>query len=342
MALTQKQYVQIREELDRCANPIYFFDDDPDGLSSFLLLYRYKKEGHGIVVKTHPRLNDSYAPKIEEYRADKAFILDVANVDQEFIDASKVPVIWIDHHGPYERNKVKYFNPRLNDAHANIPTTYLCYSAVKQDLWIAALGCIADYYLPDFIEDFREKYPELIGDKKTIGDIYFTTKLGDLIKLFSFSLKGKTSDMMKNIKILTRIKEPDEILQQKTAQGKFIYRNYEKIKKGYDELLEDALSHVSNEKLLVFTYEDDKMSFTGDLANELLYRHPDKLIIVGRKKEGDVRMSMRSRGIELPKMLETALNGLEGYGGGHEYACGANVAQEDFPEFLSRIRKSLN
>lgn len=342
MGLTEKQYKQMREEIDSCTNPIYFFDDDADGLCSFLLLYRYKKEGHGIVVKTHPRLNDSYAPKIEGYHADKAFILDVANVDQEFIDASKVPVIWIDHHGPYERNNVKYFNPRLNDAHANIPTTFLCYSAVKQDMWIAALGCIADYYMPDFMEQFRKKYPDLIGEEKTIGDIYFNTKLGTLIKVFSFSLKGKTSDMMKNIKILTRIKEPDEILLQKTAQGKLIYKGYEKLKKAYDSLLEDALSHVSKDRLLVFTYEDDKMSFTGDLSNELLYRHPDKLIIVGRKKEGDVRMSLRSKGILIPPMLEKALNGLEGYGGGHEYACGANVAQIDFNEFVSRIRKSVS
>jgi single-stranded DNA-specific DHH superfamily exonuclease len=341
MALTQKQYQQIKEELDNCSNPIYFFDDDADGLSSFLLLYRYKREGHGIVVKTHPNLREDYAHKIEEYNADKVFILDVANVDQEFIDASPVPVIWIDHHGPYERNKVKYFNPRVKDKHDNIPTTYLCYKVVKQDLWIAALGCIADYYMPDFLKEFEKEHPGYLEKKETIGDIYFTTKLGILIKLFSFALKGKTSDLMKNIKILTRIKNPDEILKQTTPQGKFIYQRYEKMKKLYDDLLEDALSQASNEKLLLFTYEDDKMSFTGDLSNELLYRHPNQVIIVGRKKDGDVRMSLRSKGIQLPQVLEKSLNGLEGYGGGHEYACGANIKQEDFTEFIVRMRKNI-
>jgi len=70
MALTEKEYSKIREELDNCKNPMYFFDDDPDGLSSFLLLYRYKREGHGIAVKTHPRLTAEFAHKIEEYDAE--------------------------------------------------------------------------------------------------------------------------------------------------------------------------------------------------------------------------------------------------------------------------------
>ena len=74
--LTEKQYQQIKEELDNCKNPLFFFDDDPDGLSAFLLLYRYLKEGHGFVVKTHPKLDIRSAPKIEQFDADKVFILE--------------------------------------------------------------------------------------------------------------------------------------------------------------------------------------------------------------------------------------------------------------------------
>ena len=111
--LTNKQYQQIKDELDNCQNPLFFFDDDPDGLCAFLLLYRYAKEGHGFVVKTHPKLDIRSLPKIEQFDADKVFILDVALVDQDFLDGCKVPAIWIDHHRPVERNKVRHFNPRL-------------------------------------------------------------------------------------------------------------------------------------------------------------------------------------------------------------------------------------
>ncbi|MCH7534910.1 MAG: hypothetical protein IH948_04060, partial [Bacteroidetes bacterium] len=113
MTLTPEQYRQIKDELDNCKNPLYFFDDDPDGLSAFLLFYRYKKEGHGIVVKTHPKLDIRSIPKVQEYDPDKIFVLDVARLEQDFIDNAKKPVVWIDHHGPYERENVKYFNPRL-------------------------------------------------------------------------------------------------------------------------------------------------------------------------------------------------------------------------------------
>ena len=336
--LTQKQFQQIRDELDNCQNPIFFFDDDPDGLCAFLLLYRYKKEGHGFVVKTHPKLDVRSAPKIEQYDADKVFVLDVANLEQDFIDASKAPVIWIDHHGPFERTGMRYFNPRINDKNVNIPTTYMCYKVVQQDLWIAMVGCIADYYMPDFLNEFKKKYPDLLNDKKTVGDIYFSSKLGTLIKIFSFCLKGKTSEVMKSMKILTRIESPYEILNQETAKGKFIFKRYEKINKLYDSLLEDAVKAAGKEKMLVFTYSEDKMSFTGDLANELLHKFPDKIIIVGRKKDDDVRMSLRSRNILIPPILEKSLAGLEGYGGGHEYACGANIKETDFKEFVKRIK----
>jgi len=336
--LTQKQFQQIRDELDNCQNPIFFFDDDPDGLCAFLLLYRYKKEGHGFVVKTHPKLDVRSAPKIEQYDADKVFVLDVANLEQDFIDASKAPVIWIDHHGPFERTGMRYFNPRINDKNVNIPTTYMCYKVVQQDLWIAMVGCIADYYMPDFLNEFKKKYPDLLNGKKTVGDIYFSSKLGTLIKIFSFCLKGKTSEVVKNMKILTRIESPYEILNQETAKGKFIFKRYEKINKLYDSLLEDGVKAAGKEKMLVFTYSEDKMSFTGDLANELLHKFPDKIIIVGRKKDDDVRMSLRSRNILIPPILEKSLAGLEGYGGGHEYACGANIKETDFKEFVKRIK----
>jgi len=340
--LTEKQYQQIKEELDNCKNPLFFFDDDPDGLCAFLLLYRYIKEGHGFVVKTHPKLDIRSAPKIEQFEADKVFVLDVALVDQDFIDACKVPLIWVDHHGPYERSNVKYFNPRLAKKDGNIPTTYMCYKVVNHDLWIAMLGCIADYYMPDFVDEFKKAYPDLMNDEKEVDEIYFNTKLGSLIKIFAFSLKGKTSDVMKNMKILTRIESPYEILNKETSKGRFIFKHYEKINKIYDELLEEGINQATDEKLLVFIYPDDKMSLTGELANELLYKFPDKVIIVGRTKNEEVKMSIRSKKIQIPLILEKALAGLEGYGGGHEFACGANVNVNDFKEFVKRIRKSVS
>src|SRR4030042_4651744 len=109
--LSDREVAEIRDELRTCRNPVFFFDDDPDGFASFLLLYRFVQEGRGFIVKTRPSITaDVFSRKVADYGADKVFILDVALVDQEFLDAVRVPVIWIDHHTPVERDRVKYFN----------------------------------------------------------------------------------------------------------------------------------------------------------------------------------------------------------------------------------------
>ena len=105
--LTDKQIKEIRDELRHCKKPIFFFHDDPDGLCSFLLFYRFLGEGKGVVIKTKPNIGEMFVRKVDEYGADKVFVLDIAMVEQGFIDRVRVPVIWVDHHGPYERERVR-------------------------------------------------------------------------------------------------------------------------------------------------------------------------------------------------------------------------------------------
>jgi len=340
--LPEKQIKEIREELQNCKRPLFFFDDDADGLSSFLLLYRYAREGRGVVIKTNPNIDNKFLKKVEEYQPDKIFVLDVAEVEQDFIDKVKVPIIWIDHHGPYERNgNIKYFNPRLVKKNLFLPTTRICYEVVKQDLWIAMVGCIGDYHMPDFIDKFKKKYGDLVGDANNLEDIYFNTKFGKLIDVFSFILKGKTSDAVRHIRVLTRIKEPYEILNEETAQGRFIFKKYKKLNEEYEKLLKEALKEKPKQGFLIFIYPDSKMSFTSELSNELMYKFPDKVVIVGREKNGEMKMSIRTKHKIIPDAMERALIGLEGYGGGHEHACGANVNKEDFDEFVKRLKEYL-
>lgn len=342
--LDNKDIKQIKDELDNCKNPLFFFHDDPDGLCSFLLLYRYIKEGHGIVFKAKPGLGIKFIRKVEEYMPDKIFVLDIPIVDQEFIDKARLPIIWIDHHGPYDRSNVKYFNPRIKDKNDGTPVTKICYEVVKQDKWIATVGCIGDWYIPDFFEEFKKEYNLVEKDEKDTkdpGKIYFETKLGRLVRIFSYILKGKTSDVNKCFKILTRTEHPNEILEQTTAQGRFIYKRFEKINKEYEELVNESTKHVTKDRLLIYIYKENKMSFSGDLSNELIYRYPDKIIIIGREKSGEIRLSLRSMKKLLPPIIEKALIGIEGYGGGHEYACGANVKKEDFKRFIENIREQI-
>ncbi|MBI4983723.1 DHH family phosphoesterase [Candidatus Woesearchaeota archaeon] len=338
--LTPEEVVLLREELATSKNPLFFYDDDPDGLCSFILLYKMHREGHGTIVKVAPKLDASFVRRVEEYHPDKIFILDMPIVEQEFVDKVKQPIFWIDHHSPLQLPGVHYFNPCIKDPNAYIPTTRMAYqvSSNTEDLWIAAVGCLADWHMPDFIDQVIEKYPYLLSQKMDLADVVFTQPMGKLIRIFSFILKGPTSEVNKCVKILTRIKSPEEILEQKTSQARFLYKHYEKVNIHYVPLLEEAKKKAGKSKLLLFYYTDQKWSFTSELSNELSTLYPHKIILIARKKSGEMKCSIRSQTTVL-KALEKALVGIDGYGGGHPQACGAVVKEHDWEMFLKRFKE---
>ncbi|MBU2634042.1 MAG: hypothetical protein KJ674_02245 [Nanoarchaeota archaeon] len=333
---------QIKEYLDKAENPLIFFDDDPDGLCSYLLLKRYFKKGHGVVVKAAPKLGVSFLRKVEEYCPDLVVVLDKPDIEQEFVDKVNVPLIWIDHHPIIDLEGVKSFNPLFKDKNDNRPVTYWCYQIVKQDEWIAMAGIVGDFCLAtvkEFSEKYKDLFPKDIGDP---GEILFNSKFGKLIRIFSFILKNRTSEVNKVINILTKIEDPYEILDQKTSQGKCVYNNYEKVNKIYHELLEKALKTKADGNLFVYTYASSKMSMTADLSNELFHRHPDKVVVVGRIKDDFVKLSLRSNKIKLPKLIQKALENLDGSGGGHDHACGTTVSKYDLYKFIDNLKTYIN
>jgi len=338
--LSEKQISIIRGELDHCKRPLFFFHDDPDGLCSFIQMYNYIREGKGVVVKSTPRIDMKFLRHVLDYGPDKVFILDIAIVDQEFIDAVDIPIVWIDHHEPLKRQGVSYFNPRIK-GNDNVPISALCYYITRGPLWVAAVGAVSDWYIPNFMGKFMDEYPDLIQKKSSDpADYMFSTELGKLIRIFSFNMKGKSNEVMKSVKVLTRIKNPDEILKQSTPKGQFLYRRYEKVNEVYEALRKKAKAGKGD--FLVFVYPDNKISLTKDLSNEMLYKHPDKIIVIGREKDDEVKISIRSSMVVLPPIVKKALEGIKGYGGGHEHACGTCVKKDDFKKFLSNMKAEVS
>ncbi|MEM4263514.1 MAG: DHH family phosphoesterase [Candidatus Woesearchaeota archaeon] len=341
--LSDKEIKQIREELESCKRPIFFFHDDQDGLASFLLLYRYIKEGRGVVLKAFPELKAQFAKKAIDYGADKVFILDIALVEQNFIDNVKRKIVWVDHHEPLERERVDYYNPRIQNAAENIPVSALCYKVVQQeqDLWLATIGSVADWYMPDFAKAFSKRYPDLLPREiKEPETAIFTTQLGKLIRIFSFILKGKTSEVMRCVKILTRIKTPYEILNGETPAGRYILKKFEKINEEYEHLIKRAEKTKPTGKLLFFSYTHESIAFSKDISNELLHKNPDKIVIVARDRKDEMKCSLRAKVPILPA-LKKALQGIDGFGGGHEFACGVNIKKDDFKRFLENFKSEL-
>lgn len=354
--IEQKQLKEIKKYLDESENPLFFFDDDCDGLCSFLLFRRYLGRGEGVAVRGYPFLDVKvgrmdYLKKVNDIRPDKIFVLDKPIVEQDFIDKINVPIIWIDHHPPVKRKGIHYYNPKLKNKKDKNCTTYWCYKVVEKhiqrDLWIAGLGCIADWTIPDFLDELVEKYPDLFGNYRKASDILFMSGFGKLCRMYSFLLKGPVKDVNESIDDLSKINDPYELLEKKSSVAKKLLEKAEKIEKEYNGLLEDALKVVREnpeEKLLDYIYIAKKFSLTADLSNELIYKFPDKVIIVGRDNEGLVKMSLRSTKVNVPDLINKALEGIrdkKNYGGGHEHAGGATVEKRNFDKFISVLKREI-
>lgn len=334
---------EIRKIIEKSHNPLIFFDDDPDGLVSFLLIKKHFKKGKGVVVKGKPMLDTSYLLSVSRYNPDLVIVLDKPIIEQEFVDKVHVPIVWIDHHPVIEIKGVKYYNPRIRNEEDNRCISYWCYQLTKENLWLATIGCVADYQIPNFIKKFKKDYPDLLGDSNGQKEILFNSKLGRLIRIISFSLKGETLDVNRNIDTISRINNPRDILEG-VGDAKFLVNKTEKIEKFYDKLLEQAINENKKEKIVVFIYPSQRFSFSAELSNELLYRLPDRFIIVGREKDGEIKMSLRNPGdkrIKLPEIINKALMGLQGYGGGHDFAAGACIRKSDFEQFISVIKDEI-
>ena len=91
--ISEEKLNKFREKLISCERPLFLFDDDPDGLSSFLILYKMVQCGTGWPIKG-AIIDVNLAKKVINYAPDLIVVLDKAEIDQDFIDEVKIPIIW--------------------------------------------------------------------------------------------------------------------------------------------------------------------------------------------------------------------------------------------------------
>ena len=344
--LTQKQVKDIKEHLDKAQNPLFFFDNDPDGLCSFLLLQRYLGRGKGVPVKSFPDLSENYFRKIEELNPDYIFILDKPRVSQEFfkrINQVNLPIVWIDHH---EINKedipdfVNYYNPLFNTPAKSEPVTALCYQLTnrKKDLWLAVAGCVSDKFFPDFYSDFKKTYPDLSVNSKDAFDIVYKSDIGKISRIFSFALKDRTTNVMRMLKFLGEAETPYEVLEE-GKKNSLMYDRFNFIERKFEKLLKKAkMIERDSDNILFFQYAGD-LSVSSDLANKLGYLFPKKIVVVVYAI--GIKANISVRGKKIRKLVLKAIEGLENAtGGGHEDAVGGRVRLEDLEKFRENLEKA--
>ena len=208
----------------------------------------------------------------------------------------------------------------------------------KEDLWIAVAGCVADHYLPDYIGEFEERYPEFWGKEiKKPFDAYYKTEIGKIAISFNFGLKDSTSHVVEMQNFLIGCKGADCVFEEK-KENKHFREKYNEVRKKYCELLERAKMNAKG-KSLFFEYGGE-LSISSDLANELIYLYPKKYIAIAYKKGSLTNISMRGNNVR--KILENILKNLENAtGGGHKDAVGARIRSEDLEKFKELFYKNV-
>jgi single-stranded DNA-specific DHH superfamily exonuclease len=343
--LTTKQIEEIREHLNNSQNPVFFFDNDQDGLCSFLLLQKYLGRGKGFPIKTSPALTKEYFRKVEEFNSDYIFILDKPEVSEEFVqevEKRNIPIVWIDHHDiPKDKvsEYVNYYNPLLGEEKTNEPVTYICYKVTnrKEDMWIAIVGCISDNLVPEFYKEFMKDFPDLCKDDKDAFNLFYGSGIGKIARILGFGLKDKITNVISMIKFLISCRSPYDFLEENT-KNKTIHKRFHEIDKKYQKILDKAKKSATskNQKLIFFKYAGDT-SMSADIANGLKYAFPDRFIVVVYTK--GFKANISARGKDVRKIILKSIEGLENAtGGGHENAVGAQIRKEDIEQFEKNIR----
>jgi single-stranded DNA-specific DHH superfamily exonuclease len=338
--INQEQIDDIRAHLEQSQNPLFLFDNDADGLCSFVILRRAIGRGKGVAIKTYPELSTQYLRKIDEFNPDSVFILDKADVSKEFIEevAQKgIPIIWIDHHptktSPEAISKTYYYN----SGESSEPTTYMCQKIFnrQEDSWFAMIGCISDVYTPDFAKSFGREYPELYSHELTAFQAMHSTEIGKFTFMLNFGLMNTTTNVVKLMKYLLNASSPYDLLEENSWTAEF-HKRYAELRSELDVLVVKAREKINDGPVLLFAYSG-KTSMSSILAGRLYFENPDKLIVVAYKKVDKINISIRGKGAK--KLTNLIVDKIDGAtGGGHEEATGAMIPTDAWDQFVGIIR----
>ena len=370
----QTIFENIRKILKKSKKPLFFYHDDADGVCSFLQMYNYVGYGKNVIVKSKPFVDSKFFKIVDSIQPDYIFTLDLAVVTNDFIefcDKRNIPLITIDHHElPKETKQHIYYNPKLFRKNDITSCSELCFYILEQPkemMWISSIGSAGDWQIPSFVDELFKLHPELEQsyslsqilnkEDKFILDIeqesrdkytkknpefyLFNTKIGLLSFIISFAIKGKMNQVKKSISSLTKIKHYNEILQQNSPPGKFVWKNFIKHLEYFYPNYYDCIKKTSKQDKLLKVYSyNSSSSFSSELSNFLYYHNPDAFVVVARLKDDFYRTSLRYKGDALA-LMKKITHDIEIQGGGHKNACGLSIPNDFFRKFKTRLKKEL-
>lgn len=342
--IPQEKLLELRESLEKCSNPLFFFDNDVDGLCAFLILRRAIGCGRGIAIKSFPDLKEQYLRKLDELNPDTIVVLDKAEISEEFVNGAiqrNIPIIWIDHHESKTSKKIIDQTEYYNSLPSAEPTTYIAQSVFnrKSDQWLALIGCTGDVYTPPFAEEFEKESPELFNSKISAFDALHSTEIGRLAKMLNFGLMDTITNVVTLMKYLFKAKNAYDLLEENQYTKQF-HKRYSELYEFYKKQISKAEEESKEGNSIIFSYSGST-SMSSQIANGLYYSNRDKLVVVAFKRPEKVNISIRGK--NALNITKKAIEEIEGAtGGGHQEATGAMVPIDDWEKFKEKILELIS
>ena len=325
-------------------NILILFDDDPDGLSAAIIVYRYliAKKINKIQLEMNSgikRLTDETIEKIKKLKVNKLILLDLAfNKDvAQFKKAEKFcDILYIDHHSIINNInsektlmvQAQFLRPKMNPARYCTAKITFDLFRVKETAWLAYWGIIADSasdnWMP-FLLKARKKFKMSLAKAKE-----FFFKMGAIFLI----MKSKEPGMKKFIDFYLNAKKP-----MYYKRGLKYYKAYQAEFKKYLKAFHKKAMFFDNLDLIIYLIKS-KWGVRNSLINELSFANPNKTFVVIEDDSTDImKLSLRRQDqkIKTNVLIANAVKGLDGSGGGHIPASGGRIARKDVEKLIENI-----
>ncbi len=339
-----KRAVEFLRKIKQKDDVIIIFNNDGDGICSGVLVEKILYEATGkrsymIAQPMPPEKN--LLRKIQSTLPTKIILTDMAIDQQPQLVrklASLSDVLILDHHQLKKNmtsSNVVHYNPRMDDPRVYQSTSYIAYKIcsmikdMKDSLWVAAVGMVADYDLTcsqDVVEEIRKKFD--------IQGKLYDSWIGRIADMIEAARSTKTYTCEQMLEIIFSSKSEEEVLKNHA-----FLEAYKEVQNEIMVVLTDAETNSEIMDRIMFYNIKSKYNLSSFISTRLSEIYENRLIVVYQKAGSRIKVSARcQKGMNVGKIMENATEGI-GSGGGHEAAAGATFDVQDWEVFRQNVIK---
>lgn len=351
-------------------NVALFYDDDPDGICSGVILEKYLvRKGFNVKLRLHfDKNNTPYSEKFVKLLEDNNVDL-LVSTDfciggfgyyeeyKQFITNSNIRALIFEHHQDdsiysFDENKALYINSGHIQTEIN-GAQYCCSKLVYDVLtktdpgltvtnWVAAIGIIGDsnyYTWGNFIKNIIEKRNKNPNVKEILmpeePDDYYLTPYGKASVYMFFGIGKDRKEIEKIYQATYSSIDIDELFN--------FLKQYEPIKREAYDYIEDYeyLTKINPPKKNQMNVAEIEITGTheigGIVSNIISSKFPETIFFIYHKStDGNIYIHSRLQtgNINLGKIFDSCAKKVENAnGGGHNNAAGAKVSNDQFKAF---------